>query len=87
MRFKGWKRALALILVAFAIFAAVEASVCADDFGACCEESHCCGCVHVAISAPIVSILPILPSVSRTVVGFVSVPDWKSEPLLHPPIA
>lgn len=87
MRSKGWIRVIALVMVALAAFAAVESVTCAEDFGACCEESTCCGCVHVGLTTESLSAEPFIQSSIPGFQVFEVVPSWKSEPLFRPPIA
>jgi len=86
MRIKGWIRVVALVMIALAVFAAVESATCADDFGVC-AESGCCGCVHsgVVVQAPInLASVDIVFSVKPS---FEAVPSRGTDPLVRPPNA
>lgn len=88
MRLKPWIRALALVLVALAAFAAVESVVCAEDMDLCCQETaHCCGCVHTGLVVTAPAAPPQVFAVAYPPTQFESVPAWETEPLFRPPIA
>lgn len=86
MRFNGFKQFIGLALAALVIFAVAESSLCIEDFDAN-DTANCCGCTHEVLPVPVVSVLPLLNPLHQVCVGFVSIPDWQSEPPLRPPTA